>query len=508
MNTSVIGSELLIKVNDMEPLYLDTISSKSRGRVTIDFNKGIRIYLKMNRTTAPNKIPVIIIAASDGMQYAGGVNALELFQESIKFKQPSSVAREHTKLTSSFGHDGALITYKLRMTVEKVPIATKEKTAPTVNSRSADILRKNEQYRKIYRDLAAQVSFLEEKVDRIKMNQKNQTQVKFQRKAVETQPQTFERYRTKASFENRSRPPLEFQFDDEQKSKRKNRNSDSGIGVGMSDSNDYASNKFSSQASFEIISASDNKKRKKKRQQSSSESFDEYPADESFSGIDDADVENSNESIDDVVDVEDDDKNSDSSKKSIDDVVNVESDDDKNSGSSKKSSDVIEDVVDDIDSDDDKNKKKKSNKKKESSSNSFESVGSFASDSDDKSSGNKKSAKTSSGSSNSKKILSENSDSKRFSSSSKLLSETSGSKKLSSNSKSKRLSSDSKSNKKSSGSTALSDFKSDESSDKKKSEFESFSSEPEKKSDDDKKDSDSDKKKASPSDPFASNDSF
>lgn len=486
----------------MEPLYLDTISSKSRGRVTIDFNKGIRIYLKMNRTTVPSKIPVIIIAVSDGMQYAGGVNALELFQESIKFKQPSSVAREHTKLTSSFGHDGALITYKLRMTVEKVPIATKEKTAPVVNNRAADILRKNEQYRKIYRDLSAQVTFLTEKVDQIKLNQKNQTQVKFQRKAVETQPQQFERYRTKASFENRSRPPLEFQFDDEPQKKRKNRNSDSEFGIGVSDSgiNDYASNKFSSQASFEVISASDSKDRKrKKKQNSSSESFDEYPVDESFSGIDDADVENSNGSIEDIADVDDD----------VVDDADAEKD-----SNSNKSSDVVEDVVEDLDSDDDKKAKKKdSNKKsqkKESSSNSFESVGSFNSESDHKSSSNKKSAKTSSGSSNSKKILSENSDSRKSSSgtsvSKNLLSETSGSKKLSSNSKSKKLSSDSKSIKKSSGSTALSDFKSDESSSKKSPEFESFS-DADKSSDDEKEKSDK-KEASSPSDPFASDGSF
>lgn len=488
----------------MEPLYIDSITSKSRGRVTLNFNRGMRVYLKMNRSTVPHKVPIIFIAVSDGVQYAGGVNALELFQESIKFKQSSSIAREHSKLTSSSAHDGALIMYKLRITVEKVPII-RDKMAPDVNCRATDIYRRNEQYRQIYNDLTVQVSFLQSKFDQMKATKKNQTQVKFQRKAVDTQYST---YRPKASFENRSRPPIEFQFEDEQKPNKKRRRSDSGSVIGFSDSN---SNKFSSQASFEVISDSDNRRNKRKRKNkhvSSGSSIEEYPIDESFSnssGIQDV-------SADDV----DNDGSFGNSIDSIDDVVDLDDDaDNENGNNSGSNDDIIEDVVEDLDSDSDsKKKKKKDKKKKVKKSDSFESIGSFNDEDDDlnsiKLSENKKSSK---GSSGSKKILSESSGSKILLSESsssntkKLLSETSESKKRSSDSRSKKNSSDSKSKKKSTSSGGtLSDFKSNDDSPAHKSpDFDSFSSESDTKKEDKKSDS---TQKSEPSDPFASDGSF
>ena len=329
---SLNGAELCIKVHDMEPVYLGELISKSHGRATIDFNKGIRLYLQMSMKKPPSKLPIILIADSDGIQYAGGVNAVELFNESIRFKQPSSIAKEHSKLLSNMGRDAALVSFKLRIEVEKLPVVVnREKINPVVNTRSTDLLRTNAQYRQICKDLTSQVTSLEAQVDKIIGNQRGPTQIRFPRTTVKNYQDTYNTNTVKFSLQNsvpggRTKPTFDMRFEDE--------TSEGG-------NNDYTSN-----SSASIVDAGSDYS----APNNSDDSVDSVVDDESFSS--DSSIEYNK-----------------TSSGSIDDVYNsVHSSDEKKSKVSSKKSKNYSSSVSFDDS--------KSAKRKSSSSNSFKSFGS------------------------------------------------------------------------------------------------------------------------------------
>ena len=329
---SLNGAELCIKVHDMEPVYLGELISKSHGRATIDFNKGIRLYLQMSMKKPPSKLPIILIADSDGIQYAGGVNAVELFNESIRFKQPSSIAKEHSKLLSNMGRDAALVSFKLRIEVEKLPVVVnREKINPVVNARSTDLLRTNAQYRQICKDLTSQVTSLEAQVDKIIGNQRGPTQIRFPRTTVKNYQDTYNTNTVKFSLQNsvpggRTKPTFDMRFEDE--------TSEGG-------NNDYTSN-----SSASIVDAGSDYS----APNNSDDSVYSVVDDESFSS--DSSIEYNK-----------------TSSGSIDDVYNsVHSSDEKKSKVSSKKSKNYSSSVSFDDS--------KSAKRKSSSSNSFKSFGS------------------------------------------------------------------------------------------------------------------------------------
>ena len=332
---SLNGAELCIKVHDMEPVYLGELISKSHGRATIDFNKGIRLYLQMSMKKPPSKLPIILIADSDGIQYAGGVNAVELFNESIRFKQPSSIAKEHSKLLSNMGRDAALVSFKLRIEVEKLPVVVnREKINPVVNARSTDLLRTNAQYRQICKDLTSQVTSLEAQVDKIIGNQRGPTQIRFPRTTVKNYQDTYNTNTVKFSLQNsvpggRTKPTFDMRFEDE--------TSEGG-------NNDYTSN-----SSASIVDAGSDYSAPN-NSDDSVDSVDSVVDDESFSS--DSSIEYNK-----------------TSSGSIDDVYNsVPSSDEKKSKVSSKKSKNYSSSVSFDDS--------KSAKRKSSSSNSFKSFGS------------------------------------------------------------------------------------------------------------------------------------
>ena len=241
LNTSLIGSDVFVKIFDSEPVKIGDISPRARGRTTIDFNAGLHLCLKMTRSSLPSKLPIVLITESDTMQFAGGVNALDLLQESIMSKQQSCIAREHVKVISTASKEGAIFTFRLRITSEKTPIAKRDESKPIINSRACDILKTNEHYRQICKRLNEQVLALEAKVDRISnrtripgdaIRTRTTTGTTTTRRTTATgSPRTHNvSFATQATQGTRTRPPLDFVFDDHPSGKRgkksKRRNSD------------------------------------------------------------------------------------------------------------------------------------------------------------------------------------------------------------------------------------------------------------------------------------------
>ena len=74
--------------------------------LTIDCNK------------LPSKFPIIfLVIDEDENEYCCGVNAIELFRESTKFKRESSIARETSKLISPTSQEAGVLSYKIRVKV-------------------------------------------------------------------------------------------------------------------------------------------------------------------------------------------------------------------------------------------------------------------------------------------------------------------------------------------------------------------------------------------------------
>lgn len=322
LNPVIIGYKLLVQVGDMEPELLGVLQSASRGKVTIDFQKGVRLMLKLNRASVPNKLPIILIAENDGVKCLDGINAIDLFNESIRFKQQSSIAQEYSTLRTIEARDVAIASYKLRISVDKIVKSQKQirkdKAEFEVNNhRAADIFRENQQCHQIIRDLKKQYEFIRSKVDQIAFNQKTQTQV--QHKRTKVAPRTQQNIGTmnqqnrapyqKATTGTRNRPTISFESDIDAK-KSKNRvmfssdNSDEPFDR-HSSSNGYNSD-GSSDGLISIDSDSNSisktkKSKKKSKNISNSDSgysVPDSPVDESFEDVDR--FSNSNNSISDA----------------------------------------------------------------------------------------------------------------------------------------------------------------------------------------------------------------
>ena len=289
LNTALIGSDVYVKIFDSEPVRIGEISPRARGRTTIEFNAGLHLAIRMTRNALPSKLPVVLITETDSLQFAGGVNALDLLQESIMSKQQSCVAREHVKVISSASKDGAVFTFRLRIGCEKTPIAKRDETKPFINSRACDILKTNEHYRQICKRLNEQVATLEAKVDRISNRSRIPGDaIRTRTTAATGAPTTTTRrttatgsprtrnvsFATQATQGTRTRPPLDFVFDDKPKGRKGKKRHDSddfedsdnlsigssGSDVGYSDSNVVLSEQSSS-----VVDSDSPRKKKGKR---------------------------------------------------------------------------------------------------------------------------------------------------------------------------------------------------------------------------------------------------
>jgi hypothetical protein len=210
LNNVVIGSKLSVSICDAGPFHIADISTEVRGHTKIDINRGIHLNLKYEQSTLPSKLPVVLIADSNGAKFAAGVNALELIQESISTKKPSSVAQERLRLTSESGRDGIVLSFRTRIAIQKCPIAKIElqKSKP-VSERACDLKRVNDKYKDLCRTLSEQVAILGQKVEKLTVHKtKAQEPVERRTLAVRTGPR---RLPAPAPVK-RSRPALDVDF--------------------------------------------------------------------------------------------------------------------------------------------------------------------------------------------------------------------------------------------------------------------------------------------------------
>jgi hypothetical protein len=231
LNKYLIGAQVSIKIFDSDPIQIGTVDPKAGGRTTTVFNQGLHLCLRLGRASLPSKLPLIILAQSGRASFTGGVDALDLLQETITKKAPSSIAREHVKVFSDQAKDGGVLTFRIRMAIEKTPVVLTEKGVRGDNLRACDILRRNEQYRQVCRDLSGQVATLRAQVDRLAERAPPPRQAAFQSARTRTTP------RTPITFQDqgtRTRPPITLEFEsDAGRSRQRGRartDSDSGAG--------------------------------------------------------------------------------------------------------------------------------------------------------------------------------------------------------------------------------------------------------------------------------------
>lgn len=169
MNRDIFSSDVLVKIDGVSPIRFEGINSKVSNRVTIDYNKGKHFLIRMHRKNIPQKLLLFIYICSDSSVYVGGVNIIELINESISSKDYSSIARDTIRLKNDHEKDGAIISFKLRVKVKSIPVQAQKSEISNrpVAMRSADFYHTNQQYRQICYDLREQVRFLENKVSRL-----------------------------------------------------------------------------------------------------------------------------------------------------------------------------------------------------------------------------------------------------------------------------------------------------------------------------------------------------
>lgn len=169
MNRDIFSSDVLVKIDGVSPIRFEGINSKVSNRVTIDYNKGKHFLIRMHRKNIPQKLLLFIYICSESSVYVGGVNIIELINESISSKDYSSIARDTIRLKNDHEKDGAIISFKLRVKVKSIPVQAQKSEISNrpVAMRSADFYHTNQQYRQICYDLREQVRFLENKVSRL-----------------------------------------------------------------------------------------------------------------------------------------------------------------------------------------------------------------------------------------------------------------------------------------------------------------------------------------------------
>lgn len=169
MNRDIFSSDVLVKIDGVAPIRFEGINSKVSNRVTIDYNKGKHFLIRMHRKNIPQKLLLFIYICSESSVYVGGVNIIELINESISSKDYSSIARDTIRLKNDHEKDGAIISFKLRVKVKSIPVQAQKSEISNrpVAMRSADFYHTNQQYRQICYDLREQVRFLENKVSRL-----------------------------------------------------------------------------------------------------------------------------------------------------------------------------------------------------------------------------------------------------------------------------------------------------------------------------------------------------
>jgi len=246
MEKDFIGSELMMKSGDMNPVSLGAINSKVVSKGSLAFNKGLHLILESDRSLLPKKHLLVLFVQTEDQIFVGGLDIIDLFTESLTKKGFSSLAKEQIKLKSRDEKDGAIISAKFRIRIKSIPPQqAKRNVDSSIAFRATDFYQTNQQYRKLYTDLKAQINYLESKVGKLTNQEYNDnipttysTNIN-SRKVFRTKPSPTLGLERKKEF-----IPDEAFFSDEEKSDNENTNDEQ---------HDYSDNLQCEEGANEIV---------------------------------------------------------------------------------------------------------------------------------------------------------------------------------------------------------------------------------------------------------------
>jgi hypothetical protein len=128
----------------------------------------MRLTFSVEPSSLSSKFPVFILVEANGFKFGGGVNAFELIQEALSSKGgPAQVAKEFVTVTTDKGKEGAVISFRLRISAEGPPQPQQEPPPPPTASTSSagppSLSKINRDYKKQFKQLLDRVAKLEKK---------------------------------------------------------------------------------------------------------------------------------------------------------------------------------------------------------------------------------------------------------------------------------------------------------------------------------------------------------